>query len=75
MSPSPSPTPTPTPAPCFAPDFIDTRVASAQDLWRNQGFTTTVIALPGNGNYKIGMQDKVGGQPYPCTTTIVTVGP
>ncbi|HSG85357.1 MAG TPA: TadE family protein [Candidatus Limnocylindrales bacterium] len=71
----PSPTPTPTPAPCLAPDFIDTRVAEAQNQWRNKGFTTTVIALPGSGNYKIGMQDKVGGQPYPCTTTTVTVGP
>jgi hypothetical protein len=74
-SPEPTPSPSPSPAPCFAPDFIDTRAADAQNLWRNKGFTTNVVVLPGNGNYKIGLQDKVGGQPYSCTTTIVTVGP
>ncbi len=71
----PTPNPTPTPPQCTAPNFIDQRVNDAQNIWQQAGFQTTVVKLPGSGNYKIGQQDKTGGQPYACAGTTVTVGP
>jgi hypothetical protein len=75
-TPTAAPTATPTPAPCFAPELSNHRKNEAQALWNAKGFTTTVLYKPGNGNYLIASQEgAIGGQGYPCTSTIVTVGP
>ena len=73
-SPTESPSPSPTPVPCTAPTFINQRVNDAQSIWNQAGFTTTVVKQAGSGNYIIGYQSLVAGQPYLCDT-IVTVGP
>lgn len=73
-SPTASPSPSPTPIPCTAPTLINQRVNDAQSIWSQASFTTTVVKQPGNGNYLIGYQSVVAGQPYVCNTS-VTVGP
>ena len=47
---------------------------SAEALWSGAGFTGTVTALPGNGNYVIATQNRTAGNRYPCSAG-VTVGP
>jgi hypothetical protein len=80
--PTPAPTPRPTPAPtphptaCVlaAPQLVGERRNDAAGLWEAAGFTGTVTALPGSGNYVIASQDVLAGQTYPCDSS-VTVGP
>jgi hypothetical protein len=75
-TPAPTATPTPAPTPCelSAPQLVGQHKNSAATIWSGAGFTGTVTALPGAGNYLIGSQDRVAGQLYPCDSS-VTVGP
>jgi PKD repeat protein len=63
---------------CTVPDLQQVRKNDAQAKWSAAGFTTTVTALPGPGNYKITRQSLLGGtvdpQPDGCDSTI-TVQP
>ena len=75
-TPSAAPTPSPSPPTCTVPGFIGSKVNKAQGTWNAAGFTTTVLKLPGNGNYTINTQSPaVGGQPVSCSATQMTVGP
>jgi len=63
--------------PCIVPNFAGVRKNSAQTMWAAAGFTTNVTFLPGQGNYKIGVQSLPGGLTNPpggCNATI-QVGP
>ena len=63
--------------PCIVPNFAGVRKNSAQGVWDAAGFTTTVSFLPGQNNYKIGVQSLPGGLANPpdgCNATI-QVGP
>jgi beta-lactam-binding protein with PASTA domain len=68
-------TPTATPAPnCQMPQLVALKVNSGQAAFQTAGFTGTYTAQAGNGNYTIQYQSLIGGQMYPCTSS-VTVGP
>jgi hypothetical protein len=43
-------------------------------MWNAAGFTGTVKALDGQGNYVIATQDRTAGARYPCDMG-VTIGP
>jgi PKD repeat protein len=63
--------------PCIVPNFAGVRKNSAQGIWATAGFTTNMTFLPGQGNYKIGVQSLPGGLTNPpngCNATI-QVGP
>jgi beta-lactam-binding protein with PASTA domain len=67
--------PTPTPAPnCTMPQLVGERKNDASSLYRAATFTGSVTAQSGNGNYIIQYQSLIGGQTYPCDSS-VTVGP
>jgi len=76
--PTPDPTPPPTPGPtacvATAPKLIGEQRSDARRLWINAGFTGTVTALDGHGNYPIATQNRTAGASYPCDTG-VTIGP
>ena len=82
-TPSPTPTgppqtppPTPSPASCVAeaPRLVGETRGDAARIWKAAGFTGTVTALPGHGNYVIATQSRTAGADYPCDAD-VTVGP
>jgi hypothetical protein len=62
---------------CKVPDFHGVHVNSAPAVWSAAGFTGSVTALSGHGNYSITYQSIVSGQVNPpggCAAGI-TVGP
>jgi beta-lactam-binding protein with PASTA domain len=66
---------TPPPATCSMPQLVGIKVNSAEAPWRSAGFTTgSFTAQNGNGNYTVQYQSLIGGQTYPCSSS-VTVGP
>jgi hypothetical protein len=75
-SPTSAPTPTASPASCVAeaPRLVGEPRGDAARIWKAAGFTGTVTALPGHGNYVIATQSRTAGADYPCDTD-VTVGP
>ena len=71
--PSPSVEPSPTPG-CEVPSFIGERKNDAQQIWDDEGFTTTVELDPDanqNQNWYIQFQSLVAGQGSPCNSPIV----
>lgn len=59
---------------CTMPQLVGQKVNSAQSAFSVAGFTGTfTISRPPNGNYDVTAQSLVGGQVYPCSTS-VTVG-
>lgn len=79
LPPPANPPPPPPPSSCVAPDFVGppaVRKNSAQAIWDAAGFTSSLVFLPGSGNYFIGLQAPLlGGQIGDCSSTIETVGP
>jgi hypothetical protein len=71
-TPTPDPTPTSDPVPmCIAPELIGKTVDNGQGIWTTAGFTGAyTIWRPPSNNYTIGTQSLVGGQEYPCTSSI-----
>jgi len=80
-APTPTPVPTATPEPtlplpsieldCTAPELIGKTVSTGQLLWNTAGFTGSYsIVQPPYNNYTVGAQSLVGGQDYPCTSSI-----
>jgi len=74
-TPTPDPTPTPTPLPsgalCTVPQMVGQTVVGGEVFWTLGGFTGNYTAKrPPNSNYVIGLQSLVGGQQYPCDTSI-----
>ena len=64
----------PTPCIATAPNLVGQHRSEARRLWSAAGFTGTVTALDGHGNYLIASQDRTPGASYPCDTG-VTIGP
>jgi Flp pilus assembly protein TadG/beta-lactam-binding protein with PASTA domain len=59
---------------CIMPQLIGLKVNNAQAPYNSAGFTGTFTATtPPNGNYTVQTQSLVGGQTYPCSSS-VTVG-
>jgi hypothetical protein len=62
---------------CQVPDFHGVRVNNAAALWTLAGFTGTLTAQAGNGNYQINFQSQSSGLLNPaggCGASII-VGP
>jgi hypothetical protein len=71
----PQPTPVPTPAPCDVPSFIGKSSSIAQQLWDDEGFSTTVTFLESHKlPYTVQSQSLVGGSSVVCNAS-VKVGP
>jgi hypothetical protein len=71
------PTPAPTPRPCVAPQIVGQRVNAGQTAWTTAGFSSAnyVVTRPPSGNYVVTAQSLVGGQSYPCVTSITVSRP
>lgn len=61
---------------CVVPSFAGVRKNDAQDLWSDEGFSTTVTFLNGRGNYTIQYQSQpaLSNPPAGCDADL-TVGP
>jgi hypothetical protein len=56
---------------CTAPELIGKTVNNGQSIWTTAGFTGAyTITRPPSNSYTIGTQSLVGGQEYPCTSSI-----
>ena len=67
--------PSPPPGSCTMPQLLGLKVNSAQSSFGAAGFTGTfTITTPPNGNYTVTSQSLIGGQVYPCTSTVTVAG-
>jgi beta-lactam-binding protein with PASTA domain len=64
----------PPPPTCTMPQLVGAKVNNGQSLFNGAKFTGSYTQQAGNGNYTIQFQSLIGGQTYPCTSS-VTVGP
>lgn len=77
-TPGPGPTPTATPSAtpqpnqCTVPNLIGVKVNSADDDWRDAGFTGSLSRRAGapNGNFTVGYQSLTPGSTQSCTSMI-----
>ena len=66
---------------CTVPNLVGTKrnnpaANTAQTVWNNAGFTTTVLYSPDpGGNWTIATQNIAAGLNRACATTVITVGP
>jgi len=77
FTPTPVPTPGATPVPCVAPQLVGLQVNAGRTAWTRASFTGAYKVSRSNpaeiGNYVITSQSLIGGQAYPCSSSI-TVG-
>jgi hypothetical protein len=60
-----------------APQIVGQRVNAGQTAWTTAGFSSAnyVVTRPPSGNYVVTAQSLVGGQSYPCVTSITVSRP